>query len=238
MKPFHLLRSTLFLLIALCFSSLLVKAQGFKKVPLNGFSSVSVTDGIELIITQGDTESAEIIAKEYLVDGVAIQQTGSDITVKWKVLKSKSKKWTNRAAKVYITYKKLNAVTASEGSSIKAENTLKTDHLLALASSGAIINAKIDCEDLQLQTSSGASASLTGTAGVLKLEASSGSLVNAADLVTGTAKVTARSGASVNININRSLEADAGNGSNIRYKGNPELKDYSGPKGGSVKKIN
>jgi len=239
MKLPNLITPALSLLITLCFSAPRVSAQiqQSKEVPVKDFSEVHTTTGIELIITQGPTESAKIVADETLIDVVLVEQTGNSLNIKWGLVKSTKKRWLNRTAKVFITYKNLNVIEATDGSSVKTENTLKTPGLDISVSSGAIVTAAVECPELHVKTSSGASALLKGTAARMKLEASSASRVNAIDLAADYASVTASSGADLKINVSKELETTSNSGSNIRYKGNPKLQNYSGAKSGTVKKM-
>ena len=240
MKSLNLIKPALFLLIILCMASPAVKAQEEKNVSLSNFSEVSVSAGLELIITQGNSESARIIASPKLIDEVVVEQNGNKVDVKWKNHLDSKKVWRNRTAKVYISYKHLNVIEASSGSSLRTDNDLKTDHLDASVSSGALIEGKISCQDLKLQVSSGATASMSGSAKNITAESSSGGTVNALDLNTEYAMVRASSGANVKINVAKGLEVTYGSGGSIQYKGNAELQNHSAnnKSGGSVRRIN
>lgn len=239
MKLLNLIKAALFSLIILCLLTPAASGQvpASKNMALKNFSEVRITTGIELIITQGSTESAKIVTDESLIDAVVIEQAGNSVNIKWGLVKSTKKRWLNRTAKVFLNYKDLNVIEATDGSSVKTENTLKAASLDILVTSGAIVTASIDCPQLHLKTSSGASAVLKGTAASMSLEASSGSMVNTLDLATASAKVTASAGADLKINVSKELETNSNSGSNIRYKGNPVLQNYSGSKSGIVKRI-
>jgi len=238
MKSLHLFKPGLFLLlITVLNSAASAQGQQSREVPLNNFSEIHVNTGIELIITQGTAESAKIVADESLIDAIVVQQSGNSVTVNWKLLKSTKKRWLNRTAKVLITYKNLNILEASDGSSVKTENAVKTGILDITVSSGAIVSARVECPQLRLKTSSGASAMLSGTAAKFKLESSSGSRVNTLELITDYANVTASSGADVKVNVSKGLESTANSGGNIRYKGSPVVENTAGSKSGNVKAL-
>jgi hypothetical protein len=238
MKSSPLKKPAFLCLIAVAFSTLSLKAQETKNVPVTNFAEVSVSAGIELHITQGTTESAKIVAKDDVIDEVVVEKNGNRVTVGWKENWGMKKMWKNKNAKVYITYKKLNSISASSGSSLRTENTLKTDRLEASVSSGASIDAKISCSDLQLKTSSGASISLEGSATNMQIESSSGSSVDALGLSTEYARVNTSSGADIKINVIKALETHTSSGSNIRYKGAAALKNNSNERSSSVSRIN
>lgn len=235
MKSSFLVKPTLLFLIAATFSTLSLKAQETKNISLSSFSAVTVHAGIELFITQGNSESAKIVAKKDLLDEVLIENNGGTVKVSWKD-NHNSSMWKNKSAKVYITYKKLNSISASSGSSLKTENTLKTDKLDAKASSGASISAKIVSNELQLKASSGASVDIEGTATNMDVKASSGATVKATELATDYANATASSGADIKVNVAKGLETTSSSGGSIRYRGNASLKNNSS-RSGNVSKI-
>lgn len=234
MKSNFLLKSTLLLLITASFSSLTLKAQETKNISLSNVSGISVHAGIDLFITQGNSESAKIVANSNFINEVVVENLGGNVKVAWKDNKGSSI-WKNKSAKVYITYKKLNSISASSGSSLKTENTLKTDALEVKVSSGANLKASIACKDLQVKTSSGANADLNGTTTNMEVKSSSGATLSAFDLTSDYANATASSGADIKINVTKGLETTSGSGGNIRYKGAASLKNNSS-RSGSVSK--
>lgn len=239
MKSPGLIKSALFLLVitTLTASAAMAQVQASRDVAVKDFSEIHVSTGIDLIITQGPAESAKIVADDALINAVVLEQSGNSINIRWELVKSTRKKWLTRTAKVLITYRNLNVIEASEGSSVKTENVLKSNILSISVTSGAIVTAAIDCPELQMKTNSGASALLNGAVAKLKLESGSGSRVNALDMAADYASVTVSTGADVKLTVAKELEATANSGGNIRYKGTPVVRNTAGSRSGSVKAI-
>lgn len=237
MKTLSFIKPAVLCLIAIAAGSLNLHAQETKNVAVSNFTEVAVTAGIELHITQGTSESARIVADDDVINDVVLEKSGNNLRIGWKENWGIKKMWKNRNARVYITYKKLNSISASSGSSLRTENTLKTDHLDASVSSGASMDAKISCNELQLSTNSGASVSIAGTATNMEIKSSSGSSVNAVNLVTQYARANTNSGADIKINVAKGLETNTSSGSGIRYKGNASLKNTSNSRSSSVSRI-
>lgn len=214
------------------------RAQETKNVAVNNFSSLSVSAGIELIITQGSAENAKIVASKEVIDEVLIEKDGNELDVHWKSSNGFMNNNKNRKAKVYISYKKLNGISASSGSSLVTENLLKTDRLHLRASSGATVTAKISCTDLELEASSGGSSDISGTAENMTVSCSSGGSVDALQLVSSYAKARASSGGGMEINVSKGLEASTSSGGGIRYKGAAALNNTSSSRNRGVSRIN
>ena len=236
MKTPYLIKLTFLFLIGMSFNSLILKAQESKNIAVSNFSGVSVSTGIDVYLRQGNTEGAKIVANDDIIDQVEIEKQNNNLVVRFKENKFFNGGWKNRNAKVYITYKNLNSVTASSGSSIVTETILKTDRLDAKVSSGADMDLNLNCKELQLQTSSGADAKLKGTATNIELKSSSGSDIKAFDLTADYARVTVSSGADINVTVNKGLETTSSSGGSIRYKGNASLNNHSSSRSSSVKR--
>ncbi|MEO7534887.1 MAG: DUF2807 domain-containing protein, partial [Ferruginibacter sp.] len=83
---------------------------------------------------------------------------------------------------------------------------------------------------------SGAAIDITGKAGNLKVDVSSGAIFNGYDLAVDYCDAKATSGGSVRVNVNKELSVKANSGGGIRYKGAGVIKDMNVSSGGIVKK--
>ncbi|WP_219224429.1 head GIN domain-containing protein [Pedobacter antarcticus] len=237
MKSHSLTKKLCLLFTLVTFGTFIVKAQSTKNVSLNSFNSVGVSAGIQLIITQSNTESARIEANSDNIDEVVLENSGGKLNVKWKKTDGFFSQHKNREAKVYLNYKNLNSVSASSGSLLKSTNALKADRLSVDVSSGANLNLQLTCNNLEVNTSSGSNAKLSGSAKNIIVDSSSGSTVSALDTNTEYAKTEASSGANIKISVSKGIEASASSGGNISYKGDAALNKKGSSRSGSVSKI-
>ena len=211
-------------------------AQQSKNVSVAGFDEVAVSSGIDLYITQGNTESAKVTAPEEIMDKVVLEKNGNILSVRFKDNFSLSRLMSNQSIKVYLNVKTLHGVTASGGSDVYSQNTIKTDRLKIKSSGGADIKLTINTTDLQIETSGGSDVELKGSAVNMTASSSGGSDIDAFELVTQYAKVSASGGSDAHVNVSKALEASASGGADLRYKGNASLKKTSSSKSGSVKR--
>lgn len=229
--------SLVFMLTLLGADAASAQMESSRDKTLTDFTGLHVYNGIQVILTQGDSPSAKVIADESLVDAVVVEQQGSNVNINWKPIKSSKKRWTNRTAKVYLTYKQLSLVESADGSSITTEGTLKGEKLEINVSSGAIIRAEVDCSEIYLKNNSGANALIKGKALRMDLDGSSGSNTNTIELDVQYAKVNGSSGANIRLMASKELQVIASSGSSIRYKGNAEVQNLSAGKSGMVTKL-
>ncbi|WP_410220052.1 head GIN domain-containing protein [Pedobacter sp.] len=213
-------------------------AQDSRNVNAKNFNNISVSSGIDLFLTQGNTENVTIKGREEIIKDVIIEQNGTQLTIKYKRGVNWSSLFRNSKINVYITYKKLNTISASGGSDVKTENTLNTDILSITASGGSDISLSVKCKDLSISASGGSDIDLEGNAENMQLNASGGSDVDAFNLKANYAKVSASGGSDINVNVEKGLEANATSGSDVKYRGNASLKKTSNSKSSDVTHVN
>ena len=234
MKPVRLLLTTA---IILGFSVLLAQAQGSKNVSISNFNGLSVSNGIDLHLTQGNAENVRINAHPDLLKNVIVEKEGNVLRIRYKDNISWSRLFKGQEIKVFINYKKLESISASGGSDVFGENNLKTDRMTINASGGSDITIKLETNELKIQSSGGSDVDLQGTATNIDVSISGGSDLDATDLITSYAKVTASGGSDANIHVTKALEANASGGSDINYKGNAAVRKTSSNKSGDVSRI-
>ncbi len=213
-------------------------AQTSKNVSVKNLNGVTVSSGIDLYLMQGNSESLVIKGESDLIKDVIVEQSGSSITIKYKEGVQWSRLFKNQSIKVYLTYKTLTDLTATGGSDVFTQNTLKTDILNLRASGGSDIKMSLNCKDLSITVSGGSDLDLSGSGENMKLTASGGSDVDAFNYTVDYAKATVSGGSDANINVNKALEASASGGSDVNYKGNASLKKTSSSKSGDVSHVN
>lgn len=238
MKTSYLIKLTFLFALGMSWNTMMLKAQETKKVAVSSFSGVSVSTGIDLYLSQGNTESAKIVALEGPIDEVQLEVKDNQLSVKFRDRQGFTNTFKNRSAKVYVTYKNLNTITATSGSSAVTENVLRTNKLTARVSSGADLILNVACKDLDVQTTSGSDAEIKGTATNINFKSTSGSDIKAYDLIADYGRATVSSGADIRINVKKGLETTSTSGGSIRYKGTASLNDRSSKRTGDVERVN
>lgn len=226
------------LLILFLVSAYQVNAQENKNVSIKNVSSVTVSSGIDLYLTQGNSESLDIKSSEDLLKNVVVEQNGGNLIIKVKEGLNWGSMFRNQSIKAYLNFKTLNALTASGGSDVYSQNQIKADKFSIRSSGGSDVKLNLVCTDIQIQSSGGSDVKLTGKAENMVLQTSGGSDVNAYEFPVAYAKVSATGGSDANINVTKGLEAGASGGSDVHYKGNAALKKTSSSKSGDVTKVN
>ncbi|MEM9339123.1 MAG: DUF2807 domain-containing protein, partial [Bacteroidota bacterium] len=113
-------------------------AQSEETRKLPPFSKISVGEGIDVFLKQGDKESARVIADNFDIEEVLTEVSGEKLRIHldknwWESTK-------NVDIEVYVTYVSISGLAASSSSSIVAENDIVTegDFDVDVSSSGEI----------------------------------------------------------------------------------------------------
>ncbi|MFK7782853.1 head GIN domain-containing protein [Psychroserpens sp.] len=200
---------------------------------LNGnFSAIEVSRGLDVYLTQGDSESIRVQADENLQDIIKVEVENGvlNIYADENISYAASKK-------VMVNFKAIDRISTSSGSDVLATTLITADKLEINTSSGSDVELEVDVKNLICESSSGSDIKLSGNTNTFRAEASSGSDIKAAKLQAITTKAHANSGADITVNTSKELTANANSGGDIKYYGNPEkVEKNDGPSGSITKR--
>lgn len=196
------------------------------------FTSIKATEGLEVYVTQSDTESIRVEADANLQD-LIITEVVDDVLK----IHTKQNIGNCKAKKVMVNFKTISGLEATSGSNLRSVNTLIINDLSIETSSGSHVNLSINTTNLDVNSSSGSYLKLTGKTNTFNTESSSGSSVSAEDFEAQTTYAKASSGANITINTLKTLHAKAGSGGSISFLGNPEKVTKNASASGSINKL-
>jgi hypothetical protein len=211
-------------------------AQGQESETRNigSFSGVKVTEGIDVYLKRGEKESVRVEVSGTSLSNVITEVSGSYLRVHMRDGNYRG----NVQAKVYVTYVKVDKLSASSAGSIFSEGTIQASDLEVSASSAGSIEISLDAGGVNASASSAGEIELQGKTKSLDIDASSAGQIDAYDLEAQKVTAEASSAGSLKITVINDLVARASSGGNIRYHGNPDKFITDSSSGGSVKKSN
>lgn len=201
---------------------------------IGSFSGVKVTEGIDVYLKKGDKESVRVVVTGIQLNNVITEVSGSYL----KVHMRDGNYHGNVNAKVYVTYVKVNKLSASSAGSLYSEGALEADDMEISASSAGSIEVTLKANSVNASVSSAGEIELQGKTGSLDIDASSAGQIDAYDLEAQKVSAEASSAGSLKITVTEDLKAHASSGGSIRYHGNPNKSMTDSSSGGSVKKSN
>lgn len=238
MKNISLKLSTILLAVSVLFTScidMIGSVNGNKNVITqdrkinNDFTSIKISRGLDLYITQSDAVSLTVEADENLHE-IIITEVENDVL---KIYSDKNI-WRAKAKKVHVSVKDLEELKATSGSNVYSENTLQVNNLKVATTSGANVKIAVNSESIETRATSGSNLRITGTTTNHSSSATSGSSIKAYELESKNTNVKATSGANIDVYASEKIEAKASSGGDIDFKGSPEQVTKTSSSGGSI----
>lgn len=227
------MKKILVLLVSVLFSAVLfaqktINDPNAEVRSVGSFHAIKVSNAFEVHITQGNEDALAISAttEEYkskiiteVKNGVLIIRFDDDKKL-WKGWSSSKHK-----LKAYISIKKIDALNVSGACNVYFEEGLSAEGLSVDLSGASDIKGKIEAKTLKVDISGASSATISGNAATLAVEASGASDFKGFDLVSNYCDAKASGASSVNITVNKELNADASGASTVRFKGEGLIRD-------------
>jgi hypothetical protein len=195
---------------------------------IGSFDKVKATKGINVTLIEGSTEQAEIHIENGSLNDVITELKNKELTIKMK-----TKIYKGVAVQVYLTYVKLREITAGSGGEINAENTIITDKLKIDAGTESVIILDVDVNALEASVSAGR-IELAGEVHSQVASAKTGGKYLAYELSSEEAIIRSNTGARAEVTVTEKLNATAGSGATVNYKGDPEKIEQKVSMGGKV----
>lgn len=215
-----------------CFHALSY-AQETETRNIGSFSGVKAAEGVSVYLKRGDKESARVEVSETSLTSVITEISGSYLKVHMK-----DGNYRNANAKVYVTYVHIDKLSASSAGGIYTDTPIKSNNIEINASSAGTVELELEAGMVEVNASSAGDVELKGKAQTLRVYVSSAGEVDTYDLKAENVNVNVSTGGTAKVSVIQSLQAHAGTGGSIRYRGNPGRATTNSTTGGSVKKTN
>jgi len=195
------------------------------------FTTIKATEGLDVYLTQGNSESITVEADENLQDLIITEVIDGVLKIhtKQNIGRSTSKK-------VMVNFKDVSSIISTSGSDVYTTNTITTNRLDVKATSGSNMKLEVKTSVLNCRSTSGSDIKVSGKVETLTAEATSGSDIKAGNLIAQSSEVKATSGADITVNTSKKLIAKATSGGDIKYYGNPDTVEKSDNVSGSIRK--
>lgn len=227
-----------------------------RKLP--SFTSVKVSNAIELYISQSNKTEVAVSAKsDEFRNKIITEVIGGTLIIRME----DNNKWWNwnedYKAKAYVSVKELYALTGSGATNIKIINGLsaeklkitlsgasdlkgdiKAGTLISELSGASSFKAKIQASAFSAKGSGASGFEITGAGDDLVVDVSGACSVKMYDYLVKGASVEASGASDVKINVSQMLKVRASGASSIEYKGSASIKDMKTTGASDVKHRN
>jgi len=200
---------------------------------VNNFHVIEVEGGINLYLSSGDEAVAVSASDKEARDRIKTEVKNGVLRIyyDWKGIKISI---SGKTLKAYVSYKTLDKLSASGGSNVRVEGTIRANKLDLHISGGSDFTGKVEVEHLSIDQSGGSDVDMTGRATNITINASGGSDFDGYDMVTDICSIDASGGSDINITVNKEISAEASGASDVSWKGSATVKKAEASGAGSV----
>ncbi|NRR90614.1 DUF2807 domain-containing protein [Winogradskyella undariae] len=193
-------------------------------------NEIKISNALDLYITQSDNQALTVEADENLHDLIITEVVDGTLRIYTSENIGRS-----TLRKVTLNIETISKITATSGSDVYGNNTIKVSSLELNSTSGADIKLNVKTEALNCHATSGSDIDVSGSTINLVASATSGSDIEASQLIAEIADVSVTSGADIDVYSTKVLTAHATSGGDIKYSGNPETINKTDNSAGSIK---
>ena len=195
---------------------------------LSGFHVIKISNAFTVYISQGNEDAVAISASkaEYREKIITKVENGV-LIIRFDEDKNFWKGWNGDKQKLtaYISIKKIDRLDVSGACDVFFEEGLSAEDLTVRLSGASDLKGRIDAKKLSFDISGASDATISGNAAELSVEASGASDVKGFDMTTNYCTAEASGASSVNITVNKELNAKASGASSVRFKGEGLIRD-------------
>lgn len=195
------------------------------------FTGIKVGSGIDVFLTQGETQQVEVEADENLQEWIRTDVEGSVLHIYTdKIIRLAKTK------KVRITCKMIDKIDVSSAGDVTGLSPFKADRLDIDMSSAGDLRFEIEANEIWVDISSAGNVHLKGKAGLLNADLSSAGDLNAFELEAKKGEVSVSSAGSAKVFVTEEASFSSSSAGDIDYKGEPRIKEINTSSAGSVNK--
>ncbi len=202
-----------------------------KEVSTGPFNGISVSGGLDVVIYPSDTQKIIIVADKNIVDFIEVKVSGNDLKISptRTILTARSKM-------VEVYSRQIVKIDASSAAKVTSSDTIKSDQFKIISSSAAEVLVSCRFKRLEIEASSAAKIKVEGETEELKANVSSAADLHAYDLRSENANVWASSASLARVYVTHTANLHASSAANIKYDGDPVIKNIESSSGSNVEK--
>lgn len=229
--------------VVLLASAFILKAQkafvndaNAEQRTLNGsFNAIKISGGIDLYLSQFDTESIAVSATEEKYKKRIITLVENNVL---NIYYDGDKTWNsgNKKLKVYVSFKNLEKLQASGACDVQVAGTIAVSSLSLNMSGASDFKGAVKVNNFSLELSGESDATVSGTSNSVTIQSSGASDFKGYDFIAEICSAKASGASDIHITVNKELSANASGASDISYKGNAVIKEQHSSGASSVGK--
>jgi len=205
--------------------------------PAAAFHGVSVSDGIDVYLSQGSQQTVAVSADEIRWRDRIRTEVQDGVLKIWLDRKGFSWRIGGKKMRAYVGFTSLDKLHASGASNMYVDGVIAASSLDIDLAGASDFKGAINVGALKLDLSGASDAHITGTVtGATNVSSSGASDLKGFDLVTETCTAHASGASDIRITVNKELNVHASGASGIYYKGPAVIREMHSSGASSVSK--
>lgn len=201
---------------------------------LSSFNEIESNGIVDIILKQGEKESAEIETDKNIIPYVEVFVKDNSLHVQTKEdveIKEHTK------LNVYVSFKNIDKIELNGVGNLKSENQLNLSKLNLVNSGVGNVNLNMDCNELILDLHGVGNATLTGKVDNAVINHNGVGNLKAFDLVADVLNIQSNGVGNAEVNSEKEIYISLNGMGNVSYKGNGIVKELSKNGFGNIKKM-
>ena len=208
---------------------------------LRPFNAISVFGPFQIELIASDKEAIEMESVNIENEDIIMEVKRGELRLKiksrhyWSDWDSEKHR-RHQYIKTRIYYKSLTELQASAGAEVRFHEPVLSSKFFVYGNMGAEIYLPIETNVLYAKSNTGATVNIKGKASYLEVVGKMGGVVNASQLISKSAYVSASMGSDVSIYASEEIDIAANFGADVKYSGDPVVRHTNKKMGAEIRK--
>ncbi len=223
------MRKSLFILLALIFTTLCSDTQLFaqvtgegdivrEEITLEALRGIHLAISAEVILTQGSPQKIVMEGQKNVLDNIK-RDVRNGV---WKIGQEKNMRQVKKVT-IHITMSVLEDIAVSGSGKVRTEGTFRNVGDLKTAVSGSgKLTLSVEARNIKSAISGSGSIELSGSAHRLDAAVSGSGKILALDVLSEECKVAISGSGNARVHCTQAIDSTIAGSGNVRYKGNPD----------------
>ncbi len=193
--------------------------------PVSSFSAIKVGGIAHIYLTKAETEKVdvEVNSKEFN-DRLIIEVVDNVLVIRMKQSENgKGQGYGNVKARINISYKTLNRITASGVTHVYGESLIESDKVDIGISGVSMVKLNVSANEVNIEGSGTSIINLAGNTKALNAKVSGVSNIKAYDLTAEDVKSESSGASQIYVTASKTLSVRASGASSVNYKGDAKV---------------
>jgi hypothetical protein len=232
----------LFVLSALCFTEIgnaqnKIKGNGkviTEKRTTTGYDEINAAGFFDVVLVSGTEGAISIQGEENILPHIKVETKGNVLKI---YTENNLNIDTKKGVVVTVPFEQISSLTLSGSGDVTSKNTIASFTFKAKLSGSGDLTLDVKTIDFDSNLSGSGDVVVTGSSDNFVSKTSGSGDVDAINLKTKNANLTISGSGDIKINCTESLFARVSGSGDIKYKGDPKIKDTKVSGSGEISKI-